>query len=251
MKKIQIFLIIFLLLLGFVFLSFSFLFQKEVYFEEVSLTEEKVMIISDLHLESNPRNLNCIGDYLKENDISLLIINGDLFDKMHKEEFKEELLEEARGRLAIKEELPCDIIYILALYSHDPYLEEESKNFRENDKEIDVLRGILKLKAEDELFYIFHGDYVLNSIGLGLASLINKLTSNLFYERFAKMVIGAEKEEWVMLGHSHVPGIDHERKVANSGLWIERIYSPTDTAILIEIEEGLEPEVTLVEVPCE
>ena len=251
MRKIQIFLIIFLLLLGFVFLSFSFLFQKEVYFEEVSLTEEKVMIISDLHLESNPRNLNCIGDYLKENDISLLIINGDLFDKMHKEEFKEELLEEARGRLAIKEDLPCDIIYILALYSHDPYLEEESKSFRENDKEIDVLRGILKLKAEDELFYIFHGDYVLNNIGLGLASLINKLTSNLFYERLAKMVIGAEKEEWVMLGHSHVPGIDYERKVANSGLWIERIYSPTDTAILIEVEEELEPEVTLIEIPCE
>lgn len=238
-----------MLLGGFVFFNFPFLFEKEIYSQEISLDEGKIIIISDLHLDSNSRDLSCIGNYLKENDIPYLIINGDLFDKLHKERFREELLEEAKGKLAIREGSPENIIYILALYNHDPYLEVKTKEFQEDDKETVVLRGILKLRAQEQLFYIFHGDYAISNT-IGIAAFVNKLTSNLFFERFAKKVLRAEKEAWVILGHSHIPGIDYENKVANSGCWINRIIPNTDTAILIDIGE-LGTRVNLIKIPCE
>ena len=240
----------FLTLGGLVFFSFPFLWDEKIYFEELFLDEGKVLIVSDLHLESNPRNLTCIGDYLKENDISYFIINGDLFDKMHNEEFKEEFLKEGKERLAIEKNPPYNIIYILALYNHDPYLKVDSGQFAKNGEGSTVLKGALKLKAEEELFYIFHGDYAI-SYGIGIPALINKLTSNLFFESFTKWAIGAEKEDWIILGHSHIPGIDYEKRVANSGCWINRIVSSTDTAILIEAGEELETEISLIKIPCE
>jgi len=247
MRKIHILLIIIFFLGGIVFLSFPFLFKNKIYYQEVSLERGKVMIISDLHLDSNPRDLSCIGDYLEENDVSLLVFNGDLFDMLHREEFKEEFLEEAIKRLDIEESSVNKIIYILALYNHDPYL-KESKYF-EDEKGNLVLSGILKLKTEEELLHIFHGDYVVNSIGIGVLTLVNKFASPLFYERLTKRILQAE--EWIILGHSHVSGIDYDRRIANSGTWINRIFPNTDTAILIEAKGELEPKVDLVKIPCD
>lgn len=46
-----------------------------------------IIAISDLHLESNERDLGCIGNYLRgglgEDGIYLIINGGDLFDKAH------------------------------------------------------------------------------------------------------------------------------------------------------------------------
>ena len=73
----------------------------------------------------------------------------------------------------------------------------------------------------------------------------------MLYEQFAKLVIGGEKDEWIILSHSHIPGIDYQRKVANTGSWIKRYIANTDTAILIDASEQNEHlEVILVEVPC-
>lgn len=248
-RKTQIILIVFLFIGIFIFFSFPFVFKSEIYVEKMSFDEGKVMIISDLHLDSNPRNLSCIGNFLEENDISLLILNGDLFDKLNKEEFKERFLEEALAKLNLEEGSIDKVIYILALYNHDPYLETNKQIFGDGT-EILVLNGILNLSSGEESFHIFHGDYILNSIGIGVGSLINKLTSTLFFERFAKNILQIE-EEWLIMGHSHVLGIDYERKIANSGCWINRIFSKTDTTILIETDEAFEPKVTLIEVPCE
>ena len=235
--------------IGFSQFSLPFLRDK-IHFEELYLSDGKVLIISDLHLESNPRDLSCIGDYLKESGISHFIVNGDLFDKMHKDKFKSELLEEGKRRMAIEENPPYNIIYIPAVYNHDPYLEASVKQFQENGYETAVLKWGLKLKTEEDLFYIFHGDYAVSN-GIVVPALINKITSTLFFEDLAKWVIKADNDNWVILGHSHISGINYEKKTANSGCWINRIVSNTDTAILIEIEEGVDIEINLVKIPCE
>lgn len=249
-RKIQIFLIIFLLFLGLVFLSFPFLFEKEIEFKEVVSNREKTLVISDLHLESNPRNLNCIGNYLEENKIPLLVLNGDIFDKQHKKEFKEEFLDNIKEELEIKDKFPSDIVYNLSLYNHDPYLKKESKGFQINNIKVNVIQGILKLKIEEETFYIFHGDYIMSN-SIGIAALINKLTSNLIWERLAKKVIMAEEDDWVILSHSHIPGIDYQRKLANTGSWTRKYIGNTDTAILIEAEDKDQTNVSLIKIPCE
>lgn len=246
--KKKIFLII-LLILG-LFISirfcFPFVFEKEIYSKELFLEEGRVLIISDLHLDRNSRDLNCIGDYLEKSNISYLILNGDLFDKLHRKKFEDKFLIEIKQRLGIKNYSELKIIYILALYNHDPHFKENIKE----SKESLILRGILKLKTGDDLFYIFHGDYAASN-GIGIMSLANKITSKLLFERLAKNAIKAENNNWVILGHSHIPGIDYERKLANSGTWIKRIVSNTDTGILIEFKNGSTTEVNLIKIPCQ
>ena len=47
-----------------------------------------IITVSDLHLEYNTRNLTCIGNYIRglNHGNTYLIINGDLFDKAHRQE---------------------------------------------------------------------------------------------------------------------------------------------------------------------
>lgn len=246
--KRKAFLIISLVLGLFIFirLCFPFVFEKEIYSKQIFLEEGRVLIISDLHLDRNSRDLSCIGDYSEKNNISYLILNGDIFDKMHRKKYEENFLTEAKQRLGIKNYSELKIIYILALYNHDPYFKENIKE----SKESLILRGILKLKIRDDLFYIFHGDYA-SSNGIGIMGLINKITSKLFFESFAKNIIKAKKDDWVILGHSHIPGIDYEKKLANAGTWINRIVKSSDTAVLIETQKNLKPQISLIKIPCE
>lgn len=244
--------VVFLVLVSF-FVNLPFLFDKKES-KEIDIDKGKIAVISDLHLESNPRDLTCIGDYLKNEEISLLILNGDVFDKRHKTPLKEEDLVYIQSRLGIENNDSFDIIYLLSSYNHDPYLREEYKI--DDDKKIEVWEGpiILKINKKEETkesFYIFHGDYIFSGYNIGIASVVNKLNSSLLYEQFAKLVIGGEKDEWIILSHSHIPGIDYQRKVANTGSWIKRYIANTDTAILIDASEQNEHlEVILVEVPC-
>lgn len=249
MKKRYIVLIVIFLILIFCFVNCPFLFGK-INFQEKNLEGNKALIISDLHLENNHRDLTCIGDYLEENGISFLILNGDIFDKKHKEHFQPELLYDIEERLGMKTDFPSNVIYNFAFYSHDPRLKaKETQNFQINGKKFDVFQGIIELKADGKTFDILHGDYILNDT-ISVASLINKLTPSLLWERIVKNAVGIDENNWAILSHSHVPGIDYQRKIANTGTWINRYFSSTDTAILIMADNNKEPSVALVKIPC-
>ena len=58
-----------------------------IYITTMELDDNSLIItISDLHLESNTRNLTCIGNYIRglHHGNTYLVINGDLFDKAHR-----------------------------------------------------------------------------------------------------------------------------------------------------------------------
>jgi len=253
-KKIKIPLILFaLILLIMAILLFPFLRGEKLYIKDFPLKEGKAIVISDLHLENNPRDLECIGNYIDSNNISTVIFNGDLFDRKHKEKFDEKLIKEAKKKLGIKDKKLKDIILILALYGHDPYLEGDKKEVLVSGENFNtlIIEGGLKLQADDETFYIAHGDFATTSTGVAGMSLINKITSGLYYEKFAKKVADIEDDDWLLLGHSHIFGIDYKNKVANSGCWIKRIVSNTDTIILIENTRKKNPKISLIKIPCE
>jgi len=169
----------------------------------------------------------------------------------NQERNSKEFLDVIEKRLGIKEDFPSDIIYDLSFYNHDPYLKNDgSQYFQENGKEISVFQGVLDLKVNEEPFYILHGDYVFSDT-IGILALINKFTSTLLWERASRSAIGVGDNYWVILGHSHVPGIDYQRKIANSGFWINRYFSATDTGVLIEANEKEEPKVELIKIPCD
>lgn len=248
MKKRYIVLIVLFLILIFCFVNSPFLFRK-INFQEKNIEGNKALIISDLHLESNHRNLTCIGNYLEENEIPLLILNGDVFDKKHKEYFQPELLYNVEERLGIKTDFPSEVIYNLSFYSHDPRFKDGDQSFQIRGENFDIFQGVIALKTNSETFDILHGDYIVNDT-IGVTALINKLTSTLLWERIVKDAIGVDKNNWVILSHSHVPGIDYQRKIANTGTWMNRYLSSTDTAILIISNSNKEPSVALVKIPC-
>lgn len=237
-----------LIVLGILLTGFPFLFKKEFDFKEMDFNDGKAVVVSDLHLDSNPRDLTCVGDYLNNENVSLLILNGDVFDKKHKDPLKKEDLDYVKERLGIEDGSSFDIIYLLSSYNHDPYL-KLSKDFKEEN--VDVLESALALKTGNEKFYIFHGDYILSGYNTGIASIVNKLSANLLYEKFAKIVINEGKDNWVILSHSHVPGINQKAKVANTGSWINRFVSSKNTAVLIEVTGGQKSLIDLVKIPCD
>jgi hypothetical protein len=61
-----------------------------------------------------------------------------------------------------------------------------------------------------------HGGF----IGGGVAWLADKVGQPVVLERLGKHRFGISSGTWVVNGHSHVPGIDHEAKVANSGSFV-------------------------------
>lgn len=244
-KKRYIFLAVIFVILTISLSNLPFLFDgKES--KEMMVDDEKIIVISDLHLDSNFRDLTCIGDYLKKENVSLLILNGDVFDKRYKTPLKNEDFVYLQSRLGIKDNSFLKVIYLPSLYNHDPYLNDIQDLKKDN---IEVFKGILNLKTGNDDFYIFHGDYILSGYNTGIASIINKLSANLIYEQFAKAVTSKEKDGWFILSHSHIPGIDYQNNVANTGCWINRYISNTDTAILINGEN--DSTVNLIKIPCE
>lgn len=244
-KKAILVLIIISFFTGLLILNCPFLGKKDLHQKELFLKMGKLIIVSDLHLESNFRDLSCIGDFIDKNKISTLIFNGDVFDRKHKEIFQRDDFKKIEERLGIENGSLKKLIYITA-YNHDPYLKEDFMEFKEGEKEFLVFGGLLKLKTSQDLFYIFHGDYITIA---PFPTLINKLSASLSFEKLAKKIIGAKREDWLILGHSHLPGIDPERKIANPGSWIKRIVENSDSAILIELNQKLK--VNLIKIPCQ
>lgn len=227
------------------FYLFPFLSQRNIPFLESSVEAGKVLVISDLHLENNYRDLSCIGDFLKKNDVASLVINGDSYDMKQEKKLNDKLINSLKERLKIKDARLENLFYILSLYDHDPLFQEEKSD---GNGEINIVKGVLKLGIGSQLFYILHGDYFAKDGGTPY--LINRLGINLLYERLTKMILRAQDKDWLILGHSHLPGIDNENKVANSGNWINRVLDASDTGVLLTPGE-FGCEVSLIKIPCE
>jgi hypothetical protein len=85
-----------------------------------------------------------------------------------------------------------------------------------------------------------HGD---QAFGGSFGFAISIVTRNLLLERFWKERMGISTDTWVIMGHTHVPGIDRTVKVANTGGWVE---TPLGTPIGRGISVNEQGEVDLV-----
>ncbi|MCD6094777.1 hypothetical protein J7J39_02655 [bacterium] len=242
------FITVFILLLigGFVRFELPFLYKERISQYSVYVNSGNIGVISDLHLDSNSRDLTFIGNYLNEKKIDYLVINGDLFEKKHNEKMEPVFLQEAMQRLNINSQDSIKkIIYIPALYDHDPYL-EKTLEYEINGVEFLVVKGMLRLVTPEASFYILHGDYILRH-GF-LATMISILVPGSF-EKIARRAIRADQGSWMVLAHSHISKIDQKQHIVNSGCWISRVVPSSDTLVLIKIDE--KPDVSLIKVVSE
>lgn len=56
-------------------------------------------------------------------------------------------------------------------------------------------------------------------MGAGHGLVYAYLTGRPYLKALWKDAMGLDHAEWVIMGHSHIPGIDASRRVANTGGW--------------------------------
>ncbi|WP_054857461.1 hypothetical protein [Vulcanisaeta sp. JCM 16159] len=205
-----------------------------------------IIAISDLHLESNRRDLGCIGNYLRSlgKDGIYLVINGDLFDRAHGQVLSQNHIHELIHRLNLAGINGLrEVIYVIAMYDHDPRINHKEVRYGIDGVSVRVIHGVMKLVIGSRAFWFLHGDYVVKN-GL-IASLMNKLLNG-SYDKLVRFILRAGRDDWVVIGHTHVPNINNGLRIANMGSWIDRFINATDTAIMIN---GL-GNVELISIKC-
>ncbi|MCD6409649.1 MAG: metallophosphoesterase [Candidatus Verstraetearchaeota archaeon] len=194
-----------------------------------------IVVVSDLHIENNPRNLSAIGALVKSTNASLLVINGDLFDDQYGRALDPNLLVDAFKRMNLSTTQHVQVIYVLALYSHDPFIDSPTATLNASSFQVLAVKGALLLEAPSERIILLHGDYAIR-FGF-IAGVLDMASHGLALGRMARMVLHVEPDCWVAVGHSHIPGISYEDRVANTGTWLNRFIDSSDTALVVKVDE--------------
>lgn len=236
---------VFLLILTIIFITFvlwNFPWLTAYYKPNISTfkieVNKKVLIVSDLHLSPSNIKYKPLEKIVKKENVKYLVIAGDFIEYKHKEIEEEKLikiLEKILKKLNINQE-DLTIFYIPSKSSHDPKINKNIE-FQLNSIKIHIIDGILRLVSKNIALYITHGDYA--SRDGGIAATINRtlklLGVNLFLEKLLRKILKIEENSWLIMGHTHIPGIDESSRVANCGAWSRHILrKESNTAILVD-----------------
>ncbi len=199
--------------------------------------DSKVLIVSDLHIQPSNIAFKPLKKIIESKNIKYLIIAGDFIEYKHKKIEKENLskiLAKILRKLEIHEKLT--IFYVPSNTSHDPKISENTV-LELNSTKIYILNDVLKLVLRNFTLYVTHGDYA--SRDGAIAATINRILKlfgkKLFLENLLKKILKLEQDSWLIMGHTHLPGIDGQKKVANCGAWGRHfLRKESNTAILIE-----------------
>ncbi|MGQ4913949.1 MAG: metallophosphoesterase family protein [Candidatus Asgardarchaeia archaeon] len=217
----------------------------ELYISEKEITDKKILVISDLHLFAE-RNCDSSILYKIVNDEKpdMIILAGDVLE-YHKK-VDEKTLKSLLEKCFFKSDnnnliATSDIIYLTSLSSHDPILNRKEIRLEINDVEFTIIRGCIKLFGQNHnSIFICHGDYIARNGAV--AGILNKVMShfgkNLFLEKMLKKRICENEDDWLIMGHTHIPGIDYNSRVANTGAWkAHPLRGPSYTYVVIDFEK--------------
>lgn len=178
------------------------------------------IIASDLHCKRDKpcRALQYILEAYKTFGADCLIIAGDLFEDLYFPLSPREVIHYIK-KIVGNKALPKKLIYVTSGASHDPIIDKVTI-IDEDGGMIVIAPKKLVISIGGRKVCIVHGDIFLKN-GV-LAHLYNRIYSflgtKLAIEKRLKKIFGSECE-WLIAGHTHIPGIDHARKAANPGTW--------------------------------
>lgn len=190
--------------------------------------EGPTLFIADLHVareEDSPRFLG-LAEFISANHVRNLVIVGDLFDSP---DDAWRLLGSSTGReasQAIRRVLglgngTVNLYFLRGTEMHDP------RDLDLNLSEEPIFRTLGKytrFTIDGVRVLATHGD---EALGAGHGLLFSYLTGRPYMEALWKNAMGLDDAEWVIMGHSHMPGIDEARRVANPGGWTDLFgFSP-------------------------
>lgn len=172
------------------------------------------LFVSDFQLRTSDLDVHFS---LPLEGIEHLVIVGDLFNSPA-EFYKMGSSDEERLANALATCIPAEfsgtIFYIYG--NHDPVLQREE--FLVGQHRIRFFKEFVQFVIQGTSVIVFHGHQLHDGlIGGGVSWLAQKLHRPLPFERLAKKRYGIDTHTWLVTGHSHVPAIDHENKIANTG----------------------------------
>lgn len=196
------------------------------------------LFVSDLHLRADwPFAYSAaLHELLKRRSVSNLIVVGDLFDSPGD---ARKILSKATappiGDILGFDDLPVKAFFVDGSPPHDPSPEERS--IFDGSPLVAVGRcAILSFNGMQAVVYHGHDLSLKGAVGHGWDRFISKLS----LERAWKHQAGVPDQDWVIFGHTHIPGIDTKHRVANCGGWQSKgfLVHPACTGIYFSSESG-------------
>jgi len=194
------------------------------------------LFVSDLHLRADtPFAYSAIlHELLKSRRVSNLIVVGDLFDSP---DDAQKILSNASSRTVDDilglDELPAKAFFVNGSPPHDP--PPENRTIFDGSGLIPIGRcAILNFNGMRAVTYHGHDLSLKGAIGHGWDRFISKLS----LERAWKRIAGVPEQDWVIFGHTHIPGIDTKHRVANCGGWQSKgfLVHPARTGLYLSPE---------------
>lgn len=179
------------------------------------------MLASDLHCSGGCGELNVVLMLAADLGIRDVFILGDLWDNMHfgtstpelRRAFSVIVSPRLRG-------LDMRIWYVASGSSHDPIV-GETCYFSLDGVSVAVFPRPIFARIGRLDTFLTHGDiavpngavaYAINRVGMALGR-------RLLLESYLKRRLRLPRDTWLIMGHTHIAGVDYRRRVANTGSW--------------------------------
>lgn len=194
------------------------------------------LFISDLHLRANRpfRYSQSLRHVLEARHVSNLFVVGDLFNSPGdaRKIMAKDPAHSIAGLLGF-DNLPIKVFFVQGSPGHDP--RPGATTAFDGTPLIPLGRcAILDFNPLKVIAYHGHDLSLKGAIGHGWDRFISKLS----LERAWKRRAGVADSDWVIFGHTHIPGIDAKHRVANCGGWQSRgfLVRPACTGIFLSPE---------------
>ena len=194
------------------------------------------LFISDLHLKAGrpfPYS-QAIRRFLEQRGVCNLVVVGDLFDSP--QDARELMSKDAV--MPISEILGFGGLEVMAFAfqgspPHDPP-QGEGGVFAGSALAQLGLCAILGFGSVRVVAYHGHDMSWKGAVGHGWDRFVSGLSLERAWKRFAHV----DEGDWVVLGHTHIPGIDLKHRVANCGGWQSKgfLVRPACTGLLLTPE---------------
>jgi predicted phosphodiesterase len=196
------------------------------------------VFISDLHLRADHpfQHSQAIRQVMEARRVSNLIVVGDLFDspKDGRRIAEDDAGSPIADILGVRG-LPIKAFFIQGSRPHDPSPKEDAVL---NMAPLVRLGRCALLDFNRMTVIAYHGHDLSwkGAIGHGWDRFISQLS----LERAWKRLAGVPDSNWVIFGHTHIPGIDVKHRVANCGGWqsIRFLVHPACTGLFLSPENG-------------
>jgi len=218
-------------------LNFRFLFyplfpslNPTAHKEQIKLKGE-TLFISDLHLKSDREfeYAHHLRAFLESRHVENLVVNGDLFNSPEDAHaiLRDQAPDSVLRRLGLNG-VEINYFWVIGSPPHDLSNVQKSSSFGG----FRVLGKCVEMGLGGMRVLVYHGHDMAVKGFLGHAW--DRFISKLSLERAWKRCAGVDRDTWVFFGHTHIPGIDSEHRVANSGGWqTVPLVKPTMTGLLM------------------